>query len=177
MQADSEATDIFIGLYADERWEELRFLAVCIFVVMVLIERENHRRQNKNLSHPSAGTRFFTLMGHLFQMWSYPNATLEKDVIGSRIRNAVRPTAEQFDGYANGMLMPLVNDAVMVATAAEARSFLEDIGGQGALFQDIFKVQYEDALTPDVLMTEAAKDWLRLMPINEKLLALAGHEL
>lgn len=65
----------------------------------------------------------------------------------------------------------------MVATAAEAANFLEDIGGQGALFQDLFKIQYADDLTPGILITEAAKDWFRLMPINEKFLSLAGVEL
>ena len=170
MQADSEATDFFIGLFSESRYREIRVLAVAVFAVMVLIERENLRLGTGNITHPAAGTRFFTLMGHLFQMWSYPGAWLEPDDVGSRIRSAEPRDAAHFEAYSQAVLVPLVHDAVMVATFAEAKRFIIDMGDKSALFRDIFKVQYADELKPEILATYAAKEWLTLMPINHKLL-------
>ncbi|MCF6317115.1 MAG: hypothetical protein L3J30_12720 [Marinosulfonomonas sp.] len=175
MQADSEATDIFLGLYSETRWEELRLNAACIFVVMAIIERENQKSLPQHETHPTAGTRFFTLLGHLFQMWTYPGATLEPSELGSMVRTLEKPDVARFEAYSKAVITPLINDAVTIAATAQAVSFLVDIGGKGAIFKDIMAVQYADDLKPEGLLTEAAREWLQLMPVNERLMGLAGH--
>lgn len=175
MQADSEATDIFLGLYSETRWEELRLDAACIFVVMVIIERENQKTQTQYETHPTAGTRFFTLLGHIFQMWTYPGATLELSELGSLVRTVEKPDASKFKAYSKAVITPLINDAVTIAATAQAVSFLVDIGDKGAIFKDIMAVQYTSNLKPENLVTKAAREWLQLMPVNERLMRLAGH--
>lgn len=175
MQADSEATDVFLGLYDKDRWGDLRVQAVCIFVVMALIERENIRLGNEGVTHPKAGTRFTTLMGHLFQMWLYPNATLETSSDDTIIKTPEPPNEEEFNAYAHAVLTPLVGDAAYVAGFCEAHAFLKDIGGAGELFQDVFAAQYAEELTPDTFATEAGKEWLALRAINEKMMIASGH--
>jgi len=175
MQADSEATDIFLGLYSETRWEELRLNTVCIFVVMAIIERENDKSSSPPKTHPRAGTRFFTLLGHLFQMWTYPGATLEAGELGSMVRTIEKPDVAKFKAYSKAVITPLINDAVTIAATAQAVSFLVDIGGKGAIFKDIMAAQYERDLKPESFITEAAKEWLQLMPVNERLMGLAGH--
>lgn len=175
MQADSEATDIFLGLYSETRWKELRLDAACIFVVMAIIERENQKTQTRYETHPTAGTRFFTLLGHLFQMWTYPGATLEPSELGSLVRTVEKPDVSEFKAYSKAVITPLINDAVTIAATAQAVSFLVDIGDRGAIFKDIMAVQYTRDLKPESLVTNAAKEWLQLMPVNERLMQLAGH--
>lgn len=175
MQADSEATDVFLGPYRRDRWDELRVLSACLFAVMALMERENVMREATNISHPSAGTRFFTVLGHVFQMWLYPTARLERDGATSRLRTSERPDTEEFDAYSRAVLVPLINDAVMIASAAEAYTFIDDIGGAGGLLLDLFTIQYADELSHSTLKTNAARGWLDLIAINEELMTAAGH--
>lgn len=175
MQADSEATDVFLGPYDKNNWSDLRIQAVCIFLVMALIERENVRLGNQGLTHPRAGTRFITLFGHLFQMWLYPNATLDRSSGDTVIKTPKLPDAEEFHEYAHAVLTPLVSDASYVAGFCEAYSFLEEIGGKGALFRDIFTAQYGEELTDASFLTDAAKEWLLLRSVNEKMMVASGH--
>ena len=175
LQADCEATDVFLGLYNKDRWSDLRVEAVCIFVVMALIERENVRLGNQGVTHPKAGTRFITLMGHLFQMWLYPNAMLDTSSGDTIIKTPEVPDKEEFKAYTHAVLTPLVGDAAYVAGYCEADAFLKDIGGAGELFKDVFAAQYADELTPDALLTEAAKEWLELRAINEKIMVASGY--
>lgn len=175
MQADSEATDVFLALYDKERWGDLRVQAVCIFVVMALIERENVRLGNEGVTHPKAGTRFITLMDHLSQTWLYPNATLDTSSGDTIVKTPEPPDEEEFNAYAHAVLTPLVGDAAYVAGFCEAHAFLKDIGGAGELFQDVFAAQYAEELSPDSLLTEAAKEWFELRAINEKMMIASGH--
>lgn len=175
MQADSEATDVFLGLYDKDRWDDLRVKAVCIFVVMALVERENVRLGNQGVTHPKAGTRFITLIGHLFQMWLYPNARLDTSSGDTIIKTPEAPDEEEFKAYTHAVLTPLVGDAAYVAGFCEAHAFIKDIGGAGELFQDVFAAQYAEELTPDALSTEAAKEWLEIRAINEKMMIASGH--
>lgn len=175
LQADCDATDIFLGLYSDNRWGDLRVLAVCTFGVMAIIERENTCLKSARITHPTAGTRFFTLFAHLFQMCQYPGAHLEQSDLGSLVKSDEIPDPDRFLAYAHAVLAPLVNDAIMVASAAQAHAFISDIGGAGAIFTDIQAVQYDEHLSEASLSTSAARQWLDLLPLNERLMAEAGH--
>lgn len=174
MQADGEATEIMLGAFHEDSWQQLRIDAVCIFVVMALIEKANSQSQTKGNTHPSAATRFFTLMAQLFQFWLYPGAKLITNDGESFVQTAKKPNPTDFERYSKAVLVPLVNDAVYVAMWAEAKTFLVDLGDKSELFRDIFTIQYADDLETAELKTNAARMWRELHPINEKILIAMG---
>ncbi len=171
LQADSEATDILLEVYSDEQWGELRARAASIFVVMALIERENDKSDIRGITHPKAATRFFTLLAHLFQMWLYPNAELEQGDESLMVSTPEAPDPEEFEKYASEVLIPAVNDALIISEAAGAKSFLAGIGDHVAILHDISTVQYVQDLSADTLKTGAAKEWLELMGANQRIMA------
>ena len=174
LQADHEAIDIMLDVYGDDRWEELRVRAACIYAVMALIEREDRGWETPGGTHPQSSTRFFMMIGHLFQMWSHRDAELEASDVGSRLRSGKKLSPEAFQDYAGAVLSPSINDAIILAATAKANSFLQDVGGESALLQDLWTVQYAEELSAETLKSDAAKEWLRLTPINDKIMALAG---
>ncbi len=171
MQADSEATDILLEAYSDEQWGELRARAAAIFVVMALIERENDKSDREGITHPKAATRFFTLLAHLFQMWLYPNAELEQEDGELMVSTPDAPDPEKFEKYASDVLIPAVNDALIISKAAGAKSFLDGIGDHVAILHDISTVQYAEGLSADNLKTDGAREWLELMGANQRIMA------
>lgn len=176
LQADYDTIDVMLDVYGDDRWEELRIRSACIFAVMALIEREDQRWENRSGTHPLSSTRFFMMLGHLFQMWAHRGAELEEDkTVGSRLRSGDKLLADQFQDYADAMLAPALNDAIILANTAKARSLLEDVGGDGGLLQDLWTIQYAEGLSTYMLKSDGAKQWLHLMPINEKIMIAAGH--
>lgn len=175
LQADNDATEIMLGGFDEEHWQRMRISAVSIFVVMALIEKFNTKSDKASPTHPSAATRFFSLMGQLFQYWLYPGAELYSDGAASRVKTAREARGEEFNRYLSAVLIPLVNDVVFVATWAEARTFLIDLGDESAIFRDILDAQYSESLDPMNFKTNAAKEWCDLLPINEKILRAMGH--
>lgn len=174
MQADNEASELMFGVFSEDSWPQLRINAVCIFVMMALIEKANSQSKATSKTHPSAGVRFFTLMAQLFQYQLYPGSELETEDGISRVRTPEPLSEQEFDRYAKAVLMPLVNDAVDVAMWAQAKTFLGDLGGKGAMFQDIFEIQYAVDLEKADLKTNAAREWRTLIWINEKIMASTG---
>ena len=51
-------------------------------------------------------------------------------------------------------------------------AFLEGIGGEGVLFQDIHEIQYAMELSTADLQSAASQEWRKLLPINEKIMAI-----
>ncbi len=175
MQADNEATEIMIGAFSEDRWVQMRADAACIFVVMALIETNNTKSHSDDRTHPRASTRFFTLMAQLFQYWLYhPGTELESAGEESKIKTKKLPQSDDFERYSKEVLMPIINDAVVIATWAEAKTFLSDLGDKGALFTDIFEAQYAENLATAKLKTVAAKEWRDLLPVNEKIMVVTG---
>lgn len=173
LQADHEAIDVFLGPYSEDRWADIRMRAAAVLVNMVLIEQtELLHGGGDNETHPNAATRFFLLIGHLFQMWIYPHATLTEGDVGLTLDTGGQMTPEMFEPFARAVVAPAINDAIILAGAGGAARFINQMGAAAPFLQDVFTVQWGDDLEEDDLQTEGAKQWLRLTPINLKIRAL-----
>lgn len=171
LQADNDATDIFLELYAEDRWNEIRQRAAAAAAIMVLIEQADLKQELPSQSHPKSATRFFLLLAHLSQMWIYPHATLTTGDVGQTLDTGGTMTPEMFEGYAKRVIAPAVNDAVILAIAGEAQTFLNEIKGPAPLLQDLYAVQWMKDLAAGALKTEAGREWFELTPINRGLLS------
>lgn len=172
LQSDNDATDILLGVFKEENWPQFRIDGVSIFVIMSLIEKFNTK---SSTTHPTAATRFFSLMAQIFQYWLYhPGAELYVDGDVSRVRTPEDPSGKEFDRYLKAVLIPLINDVVVVAMWAEAKTFLIDLGDESATFRDIYEAQYSPHLQTTEFRTNAAKQWRDLLPINEKIMMATG---
>lgn len=173
LQADYEAIDVFLGPYSEDRWADIRMRAAAVLVNMVLIQQTEvlHGGGNSE-THPSAATRFFLLIGHLFQMWIYPHATLTEGDVGLTLDTGGQMTPEMFEPFARAVVAPAINDAIILAGAGGAARFIKQMGGTAPFLQDVFTVQWGDDLKEADLQTEGAQQWFRLTPINLKIRAL-----
>ena len=172
MQADSDATELLLGVYSPEEQGDFRIKAAAIFIVIVLMEKATNNQGSGSKIYPDVATRFFMLFAQLFQYWIYSGATLEAGEGESFVRSDNQSDGEAFMGYANAVLRPIINDAIDIAHMARIPVYLEGIGGEGTLFQDIHEIQYAKDLSTADLQSAASQEWRRLLPINEKIMAL-----
>lgn len=174
LQADNEATEVMFGIFAEGEWGRFRIDAAAIFVVMALMEKADIGSSNNERTYPRVATRFFSLFAQLFQYWLYSGAELEAGDGESFVITPREPKGEEFQRYMKFVLALTINDVVQIASWAEADGFLADLGGGGALFQDIYDIQYAPILETADLQTNAAKEWQKLLPVNEKIMAITG---
>ena len=174
LQADSEATEVLFGPYDEKKWVKFRLEASAIFVVMTLMERTEQAKKKRERRYPLVATRFFTMFSQLFQYWLYEDAELISRNGESFVRPVKKPDGEAFRRYMKFVLALTINDVVQIAHTADAKSFLEDLGGDASIFPDIYQIQYADDLNSADLQSVAAKEWRKLLPLNEKAMMLSG---
>ena len=175
LQADDDATRAFLSGYSEGGDEAYRARAVSIFVVMVLIERENARLGNRNITHPAAATRLFMLMATMMTIWGDADANRDIRDDGHVYLPADALPTDRFDVYKETVLRPLLDDVRLVVAAAGAVSFSADLDHEGALFRDLQTALFDSALSPARFLTQAAREWLDLAPLNLKILRFLGH--
>lgn len=174
LQADNDATEIMLGVYAESEWTRFRVEAAAIFVVMVLMEKAEADLRKGTRTYPHVATRFFTLFAQLFQYWLYADARLESRGGESVVRTARRMEGDEFRRYMKFVLALTLNDVIQIALWAGARSFLDDLRAGPAFFADLFAIQYAEDLAAADLKTRAAIEWRTLMPVNERIMTLSG---
>ena len=175
LQADDDASRVFLGAYDEADAAAFRVRAVAIFVVMALIERENDRLGNRNVSHPAAVTRLFMLMATMMTIWGDGDAERDiRDDGHTYIKGDALPD-DRFEAYLRTVFRPLLNDVTLVVTAAGATTFIDDLQDEGPLLRDLRTALFEPALSPQLLATQAAKEWLDLAPTNQKVLRFLGY--
>lgn len=175
LQADDDASRIFLGEYTEAGTDAFRARAVAVFAVMALIERENARQAAPGISHPAALTRLFMLMAAMLTIWG--DADAERDIRddGHAYLPGGAMPAERFDAYLETVLRPLLDDVMMVVSASGASSFVDDLHNEGALFHDLRTALFDQTLSPERFATHAAREWLDLAPTNQKILRYLGH--
>lgn len=67
LQADQDATEIFLGAYSAENWKLFRYYATSVLMVILIIEREEQGKETSR-SHPFAETRLFMLLAYLTEL-------------------------------------------------------------------------------------------------------------
>ena len=174
LQADNEATEVMFGIFAESEWGRFRIEAAAIFVVMALMEKADIGSTNIERTYPRVATRFFSLFAQLFQYWLYSGAELEAGDGESFVITPREPKGEEFQRYMKFVLALTINDVINIALWAETDGFLADLDGGGALFKDIHDIQYAPNLETADLQTNAAKEWRKLLPVNEKIMAITG---
>lgn len=175
LQADDDASRVFLGAYDEADAADFRARAVAIFVVMALIERENARLGNRNVTHPAAVTRLFMLMATMMTVWGDAEADRDIRDDGHAYIPASALPADRLDTYLETVFRPVLNDAALIISAAGATTFIDDLQDEGPLLRDLTTVLFEPELSPDLLTTQAAKEWLDLAPTNQKLLRFLGY--
>ena len=175
LQADDDASRVFLGAYDEAEAAAFRVRAVAIFVVMALIERENDRLGNRNVSHPAAVTRLFMLMATMMTIWGDGDAERDIRDDGHAYIPASALPDDRFEAYQEKVFRPVLDDAALVVTAAGAVTFIDDLQNEGPLLRDLRTALFEPELSPDLLATQAAKEWLDLAPTNQKVLRFLGY--
>ena len=175
LQADDDASRVFLGAYDEAEAAAFRVRAVAIFVVMALIERENDRLGNRSITHPAAVTRLFMLMATMMTIWGDGDADRDIRDDGHAYIPASALPDDRFEAYQEKVFRPVLDDAALVVTAAGAVTFLDDLQDEGPLLRDLTTALFEPALSPDLLATHAAREWLDLAPTNQKVLRFLGY--
>ena len=83
--------------------------------------------------------------------------------------------ADRFEAYLEAVFRPVLSDAVLVVAAAGATTFIDDLRDEGPLLRDLTTALFEPQLSPDLLATQAAREWLDLAPTNQKVLRFLGY--
>ena len=175
LQADDDASRVLLGPYDGAEANDFRVRAVAVFVVMALIERENDHLGNRNITHPAAVTRLFMLMATMMTVWGDGDA--ERDIRNDGhiyIKGDALPE-DRFDAYQQTVFRPLLSDVALVVAAAGAVTFIDDLKDEGPLLRDLTTALFEPELSPDLLATNAAREWLDLAPTNQKVLRFLGY--
>lgn len=159
LQADHEALEEMLGNIDPADWAELRVTIASIASVMVAIEKIDAQNPNPSETHPKAATRIFQLLGHVNDMWS----------IGVSLNGAHWPDAEQVQAFSKEVILPSYFDAIELAHAEGATSFLSDLGDPAVFFDDMTNAKLGHW---DQLQTVGAKEWAELKDANEKILPL-----
>lgn len=175
LQADQDATEIILGAYSKDNWDLFRAYACCVFVVMILIEREERSVENKGKTHPIAATRIFMLMAHLAELWSLPAVKRAHNEGLHEVPPDYLPPDDEIDQYFEQVVAAAFSDIQIIANAADMRSIWDDLGGADAFFDDIRITQTISDPEPSLFKTCGGRQWAELKPTNAKVLALLGH--
>lgn len=177
LQADHDAIELLLEAYSSGEWEVLRIRSACIFAVMILIEAEENEgdRSGTRFTHPRAATRIFQLFGHLSELWSIP-ARLKAQAEGrAELSDDDLPSADEIDAYQRLVILPAFADALALARAGNAARVVDALGDPADFFADIDRASRGTALTEDDFQTEGSREWFRLQPVNQRILALMGE--
>ncbi|NRA87890.1 MAG: hypothetical protein HRU28_10970 [Rhizobiales bacterium] len=174
LQADHDSTEIILGAYSKDNWELFRFYASCIFVIMVLIEREESAEVKTSKTHPRAATRIFMLVGHLAELYTIPAHKKARREGLKTIPPEYLPPQEEIDGYYANVIDLVFSDAQMIAEAAGMPSIWNDLGGYDAIYHDVALAKNNLNPNPTQFMTFAGREWAELKPLNSTLLKLLG---
>lgn len=164
MQADHEATEMFLGAYSPDEWQVLREKVSAISSMMILIELADTKNGAEGRTHPKASTRVFQLLGHLTEM-PLVLAHVHQDT-------SLIPTENDLQAFAHNVTIPCFFDAIKLANVAEATSIVNDLDDLEAFFGDLEIAKLGDPSRYAELTTQGAQEWAMLVATNEKLLAL-----
>ncbi|MEP1327070.1 hypothetical protein [Pseudophaeobacter sp.] len=166
MQADHEATDILLGAYPTNGWQELRQRVLAISGMMILIEGEDTKNGADGRTHPKAATRIFQLLGHLAEM-PLIKAQVHQDT-------SLIPSEEELQSFACEVTVPCFFDAIQLAQAADATSIAYDLGSLENFFKDLEIAKLGDPSQYADFKTHGAQEWAKLWPCNEALKPILG---
>jgi len=166
LQADHDATEMFLGSYSSDGWDALVERVMAISGMMVLIEREDAKNGAEGRTHPKAAARIFQLLGHLSEM-----PLIEAQLNGDM---ALLPSEEELQSFAREVTIPCLFDAMYLAEVAGAETIADDLGRPEDFFKDLELAKLGDPSRYSDLKTQGAQEWAKFRECNEALKPILG---
>lgn len=174
LQADHDATEIVLGAYFNENHALFRYYAICVALVIFVIERIDREQGNQGISHPKASTRLFMLLAYLVELPYIPAYKRAAREGLEQMPEKYLPDDAEVQQYSKAVVGPVFAACEIIAEAVELPNILEELGGTEAFFADIQKVVLGGHGDIAEFETECAKQWAALKPLNDRLLELLG---
>ncbi len=174
LQADHDATEIVLGAYFNENHELFRYYAICIALVIFVIERIDNEQGNQEISHPKASTRLFMLLAYLVELPLIPAYKRAFNEGLEFMPEEYLPNETEVQQYSKAVVGPVFAACQIIAEAVELPGILDELGGTEAFFEDIQKAATTGHNSSEGFGTECARQWAQLKPLNERLLKMLG---
>lgn len=174
LQTDHDATEIVLGAYAQENWPLFRYYAICILVVIFIIEAEERQSDEPLRYHPYAATRLFMLVAHLVELPMIPGIMRAHAEGLDHLPSDYLPTADELVAYRSEVVNPVMAASQIIAEACGMPQAWEELGTAEAFFADIDAIIVSGASKPEEFATMGAKQWAELKPRNAELLNKLG---
>ena len=174
LQADHDATEIVLGAYFNENHELFRYYAICIALVIFVIERIDREQGNQEITHPRASTRLFMLLAYLVELPYIPAYKQAAQEGLELMPDEYLPDETEVQQYSKAVVGPVFAACEIIAEAVELPNILEELGGTEAFFADIQKAVLGGHSNIEEFETECAKQWAALKPLNDRLLKMLG---
>ena len=174
LQADHDATEIVLGAYFNENHELFRYYAICVALVIFVIERIDREQGDQEVSHPRASTRLFMLLAYLAELPLIPAYKRAAQEGLEQIPEEYLPDELEVQEYSRAVVGPVFAACQIIADAVELPNILEELGGTDAFFADIQKALMDGHGEVKDFKTECAQQWAELKPLNNRLLEMLG---
>lgn len=170
LQTDHDATEIVLGAYSNENWPLFRYYAICIIVVLFIIEAEDRRSGLPLRYHPHASTRLFMMIAHLVELPMIPGIKRAHAEGLDHLPAGYLPTADELVRFRSDVIKPVMMASQIIAKACGIPEAWDELGSVDAFFDDIDAILVDGASTREELETQGAKQWAKLKAQNSDLL-------
>jgi hypothetical protein len=174
LQADHDATEIVLGAYFNENHELFGYYAICIALVIFVIERIDREQGNQEISHPRASTRLFMLLAYLAELPFIPAYKRAAQEGLEQMPEEYLPDELEVQQYSKAVVGPVFAACQIIADAVELPNILDELGGTEAFFADIQNALLNGHDDVENFKTDCAKQWAELKPVNNQLLKMLG---
>lgn len=174
LQADHDATEIVIGAYSTENHELFRYYAMCIALVIFVIEKVDRENASQEITHPKASTRLFQLLAYLVELPYIPAYKRAHAEGLTEMPEDYLPPRDELLRYSENVFAPVFAACEIMAEAVELPDIMTELGGIEAFFADINRAVFEGHENVEAFVTPCARQWAELKPLNERLLAMLG---
>ncbi|QFT63786.1 hypothetical protein [Roseivivax sp. THAF30] len=174
LQADHDATEIVIGAYSSENHELFRYYAICIALVIFVIERVDRENSSQEITHPKASTRLFQLLAYLVELPYIPAYKRAHSEGLTEMPEDYLPPRDELIRYSENVFAPVFAACEIMAEAVELPGIMTELGGVEAFFADINRAVFEGHEDVEAFVTPCARQWAELKPLNDRLLAMLG---
>ena len=164
LQADHDAMEVLFDAWSLEGWDVLRFYAAAVFVVMVLIEREERCSEDQS-NHPKATTRMFQMLGFLARLW-----------VPFTQHSGISPSQTDLAAYHREVIVPALADAMLIADIVNPGQADRAFGTIEDFLADLDRIQDLQLSDLSELKTPGAHEYAELSPINAEVIALLNPD-
>ncbi|SFA88979.1 hypothetical protein SAMN05421688_1508 [Poseidonocella pacifica] len=174
LQADHDATEIVLGAYSAENHTLFRYYAICIALVIFVIEQVDRENAREEITHPKASTRLFQLLAYLVELPYIPAYKRAYAEGLTEMPEDYLPPRDELERYSADVFAPVFAACEIMAEAIELPGIINELGGVEAFFADINRAVFEGHDSIDAFVTPCAVQWASLKPLNERLLKMLG---